>query len=103
MKDASRAKAAPGAGAAASERATERAADEEGGSDCPRGAGGPLLLLLLLLLLLFSKMAPSKLLPPWSENSPLPPKAAGIASLCPRACGGESVELEKARTESAFV
>ena len=53
MNDASRARAAPGAGAAASERATERAAEVEGVDlDCPPPPRALLLLLLLLPLLL---------------------------------------------------
>lgn len=67
MNDASRARAAPGAGAAASERATERAAEEEEFRfDCP----DPPRALLLPLVLMLSVAPAEPRSPPSATPSP---------------------------------
>lgn len=76
MNDASRARAAPGAGAAASERATARAAEARGALDLD----GPAALGALLPLLLLPSFAgaPAR---PWPLPSAAPPPSAGGADM----------------------
>ena len=111
MKDASRARAAPGAGAAASERATARAAEEEVGGeefddlDCPPRA---LLLLPLLLSFAFRPFPPPSATPsPSIGRDDMPDsvlRGAGRPKVRARALEGQCLRRrrEKPGTSASF-